>query len=173
MDPVSFQIRRIQADEWHRLRALRLQGLADAPMAFASTLAREEAFPDDAWRQRATNGAAGVDSVTFIAEQDGRWIGLATGILGGSGNWGHAFATVVGMFVDGSARQRGIAAALVERIADWARDRGGTRVVLWVTSDNEAAIALYHRCGFKHTGSTRSVVHEPTRTECEMMRDLE
>jgi len=95
MDPVSFQIRRIQADEWHRLRALRLQGLADAPMAFASTLAREEAFPDDVWRQRATDGAAGVDSVTFIAEQDGRWIGLATGILGGSGNLGHAFATVV------------------------------------------------------------------------------
>jgi len=76
------------------------------------------------------------------------------------------------MFVDGSARQGGIGAALVERIADWTRDRGGTRVVLWVTSGNEAAIALYHRCGFKHTGSTRPVVHEPTRTECEMMREL-
>jgi hypothetical protein len=35
--------------------------------------------------------------VTFIAEQDGRWIGLATGLITGSPD-----PILVGMFVDGS-----------------------------------------------------------------------
>jgi hypothetical protein len=73
-------IRRIRPDEGPRQRAFRLRALADAPMAFGSTLAREEAFTDDVWRQRAERGASGADNVTFVAEQDGRWLGIATGL---------------------------------------------------------------------------------------------
>ena len=46
-------IRRIRAEEGPSLRALRLRALADAPMAFGSTLAREEAFTEDEFRARA------------------------------------------------------------------------------------------------------------------------
>jgi GNAT superfamily N-acetyltransferase len=169
---MSLQIRCIRADEWHRLRALRLRALADAPMAFASTLAREQAFPDDVWHARAADGALGIDRVTFIAEEDGRWIGLATGLLADPADSHQAAPTLVGMFVDGVARRRGLGVALVERIARWARDRGETRLVLWVTSDNKAAIALYRRCGFRCTGTTRAAAHTPTHTEQEMMCDL-
>jgi len=75
---MSWKIRRIRPDEG--LRALRLHALADAPEAFGLTLAREEAFPEEVWHERAIGGAAGRDRVTFIAEQDGRWVGLATGL---------------------------------------------------------------------------------------------
>jgi hypothetical protein len=51
-------VERVRAAEWRELRELRLRALADAPEAFASTLAREAAFPDDVWRQRA-QGRAG------------------------------------------------------------------------------------------------------------------
>jgi GNAT superfamily N-acetyltransferase len=170
---MSLQIRRIHADEWQRLRALRLHALADAPMAFSSTLAREQAFPDDVWHERAAGGAAGIDRVTFIAEEDGRWIGLATGLLADPADSHQAAPTLVGMFVDGAARRRGVGVALVERIARWARERGETRLVLWVASDNKAAIALYRRCGFRRTGAARAFAHTPTHTEREMMRDLE
>jgi len=141
-------------------------------MAFASTLAREQAFPDDVWHERATAGASGINRVTFIAEEDGRWIGLATGLLADPADSHQAAPTLVGMFVDGAARRRGVGVALVEMIARWVRDRGETRLVLWVTSGNQAAIALYRRCGFRSTGATRAVAHTPTHTEWEMMRDL-
>ena len=45
-------VRRFAANEWRVYRALRLHALRDAPDAFGSTLAREEAFPDDEWVQR-------------------------------------------------------------------------------------------------------------------------
>jgi GNAT superfamily N-acetyltransferase len=170
---MSLQIRCIRANEWHRLRALRLRALADSPMAFGSTLAREQAFPDDVWQKRAAGGASGIDRVTFIAEEDGRWIGLATGLLTDPADSHQAAPTLVGMFVEGAARRRGIGLALVERIARWARDHRETRLVLWVTSDNKAAIALYRRCGFRCTGATRALAHTPTHTEREMMRNLE
>lgn len=154
------------------MRELRLRALADAPMAFGSTLAREQAFPDDIWHERAADGAAGIDRVTFIAELEGRWVGLATGLLAGPTDSHQADPTLVGMFVDGAARRRGAGGALIESIARWARDRGGTRLVLWVTSGNETAIALYGRCGFRPTGATRPLAHAPSHTEREMVRDL-
>jgi GNAT superfamily N-acetyltransferase len=169
---MSMRIRRIHADEWQRLRAFRLHALADAPMAFGSTLAKEEAFSDDVWHDRAAGAAAGVDRITFIAEQEGRWLGLATGLLGGPDDSDDSFPTLVGMFVDGSARRRGIGADLVENIVRWVQDRGYATLVLWVTSNNEAAVELYRQCFFRPTGATRPLSHSPTHAELEMMRDL-
>ena len=65
------QIRRIRPNEWHLLRELRLQALADAPLAFAATLAQEEAFPEKLWRERAVreglNKALRIGASTEIA----------------------------------------------------------------------------------------------------------
>jgi len=61
------EIRRIRADEGLRLRAIRLHALADSPMAFGSTLAREEAYPETIWHERAAGGATGRNVVTIVA----------------------------------------------------------------------------------------------------------
>ena len=74
------EIRRIRADEGLRLREVRLRALAEAPLAFGSTLAREQTFPESAWHERAAGGASGSDRATFIAEGAGRWVGMATGV---------------------------------------------------------------------------------------------
>jgi hypothetical protein len=76
----SVEIRRIRADEGLRLREVRLRALADAPTAFGSSLAREQAFAESTWHERAADGAAGSDRVTFVAEEAGRLVGLATGV---------------------------------------------------------------------------------------------
>jgi GNAT superfamily N-acetyltransferase len=148
------------------LRALRLHALAEAPMAFGSTLAHEQDFADDVWRERALGASVGCDRATFIAERDKQWVGLATGVAR------NADPLLVGMFVDSTARRLGVGIALIEAVSAWARGCGATRLTLWVTSGNDPAVALYQRCRFRPTGVTRPLAHTPTLAECEMIRDL-
>ena len=166
---MNVNIRRIRADEGLQLRALRLRALADAPMAFGSTLAREEAFAEHVWHERAAGGASGSDHVTFIAERDGRWIGLATGLADDPDGSG---PVLVGMFVDPAERRHRVGVALVEAVTAWARTRGAARLSLWVTSTNTPAIALYDCCGLLATGEARPIGHTPSLTELRMVRDL-
>src|SRR5262249_4141311 len=77
---LTTEIRRIRPGEGLKLRALRLRALADTPMAFGSTLAREQAFPESVWHERAAGAAAGLGRATFIAAEADQWIGLATGL---------------------------------------------------------------------------------------------
>ena len=165
-------IRRIRADEGPLLRALRLRALGDAPMAFGSTLAHEQGYPADLWRERAVDASGGCDRATFIAEHEGHWVGLATG-LARSEDPQHPGPLLVGMFVDSTVRRLGVGVALVEAVSGWAQACGASRLTLWVTSGNDPAVALYHRCGFRLTGITRPLAHTPTRAECEMIRNLQ
>jgi GNAT superfamily N-acetyltransferase len=169
---MSPEVRKIRADEGLRLRALRLHALADSPTAFGSTLAREEAFADSVWHERAARGAAGGDGVTFVAEQDDAWIGLVTGLVEDTEDPKRSGPVFVGMFVDRAQRRHGVGAALVEAVAAWARARGASRLFLWVTSSNEPALALYRRCGFRPTGETKPNAHTPTLPELQMVLDL-
>ena len=166
---MSVRIRRVRPDEGLRVRALRLQALADAPLAYGSTVAREQAFDDTVWHERARDGAAGVDRVTFVAEDKNRWVGLVTGMV--DETMGSRFA-LVGMFVEPAARGQGIGAALVDAVADWARGRGAPHLYLGVTATNQGAIRLYHRCGFRPTGGREPLGHTPTETVLEMVRDV-
>jgi GNAT superfamily N-acetyltransferase len=162
-------VRRIRPDESRRLRGLRLRALADAPLAFGSTLAREEAFAEEVWQERAARGATGEDLVTYVAEEGQRWIGVATGIFRDPEG---PRLELVGMFVEPVARGRGVGAALVETVCACARDRGMARLYLWVTSTNQAALALYRRCGFRPTGRSQPLDHTPSLSELEMVRDV-
>ncbi len=166
---MNVEVRRIRPDEGLRLRALRLRALADSPMAFGSTLAREEAFPARVWHERAAGGAAGDERVTFIAERDGEWVGLATGLADDEEG---SEPMLVGMFVDPAERGRSVGRALVEAVTAWARARGAGRLSLWVGSANNPAIALYAACGFRPTGDTQPLAHTPSLTELRMVSDL-
>ena len=165
------EIRRIRADEGLRLREVRLRALADAPMAFGSNLAREQAFAESVWHERAAGGASGVERATFIAEEAGRWVGLATGVARHPDGPEHS-PMLIGMFVDSTQRGRGVGAALVERVTEWTRALGAEHLYLWATSTNRPAIALYERCGFKHTEESRPLEHTPSLREVLMKRSL-
>src|ERR1700752_3191649 len=103
-EPVN--IRGLTAQDWRQLRDARLAALAEAPYAFASTLAREEAFTDETWRERAGSGQ------TFAAWADGTITGLATGLPEESRPGWH----LVGMWVSPACRGQGVADRLVSAV---------------------------------------------------------
>ena len=164
------EIRRIRADEGRRLREVRLRALADAPTACGSSLAREQAFAESSGT-RGIGGAAGADRVTFVAEEAGRLVGLATGVARHQDGPDHS-PMLIGMFVDSTQRGRGVGAALVERVTEWARTLAAPHLYLWATSTNRPAIALYEKCGFSQTEETRPLDHTPSRREVLMKRRL-
>ena len=170
-DEPRVAIRRIRADEGLRLRTIRLRALAEAPTAFGSTLAREEAFVESVWHERASGGAAGADRATFIAEEADRWVGLATGVAHHQEGPEHS-PMLIGMFVDSTQRGRGVGAGLVNTVTEWARTLAAEHLYLWATSTNRPAIALYERCGFTPTGESRPLEHTPTLREVLMRRRL-
>jgi ribosomal protein S18 acetylase RimI-like enzyme len=165
-------VRRIRAEEWEWLRAIRLRALADAPMAFGSTLADEQARPDEFWRGRAAGGASDDDRATFIAERNGVWVGIGTCVLE-AGGAGERPAWIFGMWVDPAVRRQGTAQALLRFLAGWARERGADVLNLHVTATNAPAIALYERLGFRTTGATEPLAHTPSVRENHMACSLE
>lgn len=164
-------IRRIRPDEGLQLRALRLCALADAPMAFGSTLAHEQAFAESVWHERAVGGAAGAARATFIAQEDTQWVGLATGLAEDPDKLGHG-PMLAGMFVDPAWRGKGVGSALVNAVAAWARTLPATDLYLWVTATNNPALALYEKCGFTRTAEVRPLPHSPAVLEVLMICSL-
>ena len=163
---MGIEVRPVRPDEAAALKALRLRALAEAPLAFGSTLAREAAFTDDIWAERA---AATHERCVFVALDGGRWVGIATALAHAPDQPGPA---LVGMFVDPAQRGRGVVDALLDAAAGWVREHGGRALYLWATSTNTPAIRAYTRCGFHPTGDSRPLAHTPSLSEIRMLRDL-
>jgi ribosomal protein S18 acetylase RimI-like enzyme len=176
-DPPSLAVRQLVADDWAGLRQARLAALAEAPYAFASTLAREQAFEDDVWRDRAGSGAT---FGAFDAFEDATIIGLATGfpVDGDAATDAPARSRqpewhLVGMWVAPAYRARGVADRLVEAVCDQAQHAGAATVTLWVTEVNDRARAFYRRLGFAPTGERQLVRPDaPDHWEEELARPL-
>lgn len=134
-------IRATRPDDWQLLRDVRLRALQEAPYAFLTTYEEAAAQPDEHWQERA---APSDRAATFVLEGDGRFDGLVTGFADEES----PTVYLVGMWVAPERRGTGAGQQLVERVIEWARERGATRVVLAVEAGNERAARLYERCGF-------------------------
>jgi len=134
----------IAEDDWLVLREIRLQALADSPSSFGSTLAREQAFTDEPWRERARGSET---TRLFLASKDGTALGIAGVFDEGDGS-----VQLVSVWVTPAHRGRGVARALTTAALRFAAERGFSLVRLWVTDGNAAARALYERFGFTPTG---------------------
>ncbi|HTO09835.1 MAG TPA: GNAT family N-acetyltransferase [Myxococcota bacterium] len=142
-------IRKLREDEWRLLRELRLRALRDSPDSF-SPLAEEVAREDDAYWQRGARAfGTGEHAALFVAERDGRAVGLVSATAAaGTGYIG-------AMWLDPGARGAGLGRALLEAACSALRARGCARLVLSVTETNQRAIALYQSAGFALTGDSK------------------
>jgi ribosomal protein S18 acetylase RimI-like enzyme len=158
-------IEAIGPDGWSRWRSLRLAALADAPEAFSARLADWQGVRDTEARWRAR--LALLRSVNLLATTPGADVGMASC----AAVEGARSVELASMWVEPSARGRGVADALVEAAVKWAEDQRADRVTLGVMQSNSRAIRLYLRHGFTRTDQpvTR---HSGGRVEQYMVRTL-
>ena len=158
------EIRQIGPDAWKQLRATRLAALQDAPEAYESTYEGSLAFDEDEWRRRA--GAHPV----FLALSGEEPVGMAVGLRDEGTRPGSR--DLVSMWVSPDLRGRGIAARLIDAVANWARADGAGELHLWVVVGNAAARAAYDRAGFVATGERQPVRGAGNRIEERMVLAL-
>ncbi|MDL4820589.1 GNAT family N-acetyltransferase [Actinomadura opuntiae] len=152
-------VRLLEVEDWSLYRSVRLASLADAPEAFCSTLAREEAFAPEVWRERVAARN------TYLAETEDGPGGVVAVVPGEDGA-----AELVGMWVAPAARGRGVGDLLVRAALDWTAERGLSELRLWVVEGNSRAERLYARHGFARTGVTQP--HRPGEKQFEMAHVL-
>ncbi|MBD7957850.1 GNAT family N-acetyltransferase [Microbacterium sp. Sa4CUA7] len=154
-------VRRVRADEWRRVRRLRIEAVSDpdAGIAFLSTPEQERARDDAFWQQRAADAASGDTAAQFVAESADGWVGTATVLVRPSGAADHTGRTVwttradvVGVYVRPDHRGSGAVDGLLDAAAHRAASLGLRRLTLDVHADNTRAQAAYRRAGFVPTG---------------------
>lgn len=146
------------------MRELRLAALLDAPVHFWAVHSEEVEEPESWWRK------VTIEEAWFVAYDEGRPVGIAAGLSDPEAP--PVTLDLVSMWVTPRDRGRGVARALIEAIATWAREEGGDVLSLWATSTNDAAFRLYESAGFERTG--RSVEHprDPSLRFIELARPL-
>jgi GNAT superfamily N-acetyltransferase len=153
-------VRRAVQSDWESSRAIRLEALQHAPLAFASTYEREIALSEPHWRERIARSAQ------FLALDDaGSVVGTATGFVDAEDP---RTTQLVAMYLTASARRHGVGEQLVRAVVGDARAVGAHQVRLHVVETNPGAERLYARCGFVRTGATMPLPHRPDLLEHEM-----
>jgi len=165
MEPLATPvIRRIRPDDWPLLRALRLEMLADTPIAYGEALDQAAARSPEFWSSRAATRAKGPAESTFLAVVDGALMGAANGVE-------HQDRTLVlGVYVAPAYRGSGLIGRLIAEIAAWSLASGRTELGLEVARQNPRAVTAYERLGFVRTGASRPHELFPDVDEEEMVR---
>lgn len=162
MAPVT--VRRVRPEDAARVRALRLEMLADAPLAFLERIDQAAARPHAEYLTRIAQVSTGLTTAQFIAEADGRLVGHA----GGSGAVG--VTMVYAVYVTPDWRGSGVVGQLVAEVAEWSRTARRPRLELEVVVGNDRAVRAYRRLGFVDTGRRAPHPRIPVLTEMLMSR---
>jgi ribosomal protein S18 acetylase RimI-like enzyme len=165
----AYGVRRTVEEDWPEVRALRLEMLADTPLAYLETLDHALGRSEAEWRSWAREGSS-EDSITVVAiAGGGRFVGTMMSKVprGASGPF------LFGVYVAPGFRGRsaGVTDALLDRIEEWAATRGST-LTLEVHERNARAIAAYRRRGFVETGHLRPYPLAAGGLEVEMIKRL-
>jgi RimJ/RimL family protein N-acetyltransferase len=137
---VSWNTRRLRAEDAEAYRQLRIEGLRDSPAAFGSSLAEEADRPASAWAERLDQG------FVFGLSENGVLVGIAGFYCETMRNTKHR-GHVVGVYLTPSARGRGGSDLLIAAVIAEARNHV-LQLHLVVTQSNHAARRLYERQGF-------------------------
>ncbi|MBY8931376.1 MULTISPECIES: GNAT family N-acetyltransferase [Pseudomonas] len=141
-------IRPLDADDAQAYRALMLEAYDTYPQAFTSSVAERAAMPLSWWEKR-------LDSPLdrLLGAFEGDQLAGIVGLAFEPREKARHKVTLFGMYVTQAYQQRGLGRQLVEAALVEARRHPRLKLIqLTVTAGNEAALALYQRCGFIQYG---------------------
>jgi GNAT superfamily N-acetyltransferase len=141
----------ISPNEWQRLRAIRLQALADSENAFGGTFEAESAEDESAWRAKFEKLDFLIASVDGI---DGAMLSIE--VL--DGDFG-ATCWVGGCWSDPQFRGKGLMRAMFSYIDQQDKDWKIQGLGVW--TDNYNAIAAYEKLGFVKMGEDTESTRKP------------
>lgn len=129
------------------LRAVRRTLPPVLPHTSLSPTADERWLAGDSRARDRLDAALGVlegpEEVGFARFEEGGVV-VARGRVAASGDW----AGITDVWVAAGHRRRGLGAALMAVLLEWAAERGATTAYLQTRGDNPAALAMYERLGF-------------------------
>ena len=152
----------LHADEWARLRDIRLKALIDSPHAFGGTYENERLFDEDSWRLEFAKQAF------VIASVDGIDAGMmyVENLVGDFG----ATCWIGGCWSDPDFRGVGLMRAMFEFLDKQAASRDWLIQGLGVWTDNDLAISAYEKLGFVEVGGPQPSSRQPGKFYQQMIR---
>jgi ribosomal protein S18 acetylase RimI-like enzyme len=150
-------IRLLNADEWVKLRNIRLAALQESPQAFLSTYERENVYDADRWRAEFIRG----NWYTGIVA--GRSVSLL-GVTREPGMPVHE-CYLEYMWVSPEHRRSGMAIGMLTMVLERLRAADVRTVFVWVLDGNGAARNLYERIGFVDSNHRQALAERPDRSE--------
>ncbi|QOQ73414.1 GNAT family N-acetyltransferase [Pseudomonas poae] len=141
-------IRTLGAGDAEGYRALMLEAYGAYPQAFTSSVAERALMPLSWWQKRLDNP---LDSL--LGAFDGDVLAGIVGLAYEPREKARHKVTLFGMYVNDAYQRNGLGRQLVEAALAEARKHPRLQVIqLTVTAGNDAAFALYQRCGFIQYG---------------------
>jgi RimJ/RimL family protein N-acetyltransferase len=160
-------VRRIRPEDAARMRALRLEMLADAPLAFLETVAEAAARPHADYAARIAAVSRGAATAQFVADPGGRFVGHAGGTVVPEEP---GLTVIYAVYLTPAWRGTGLLGELVDAVAAWSRACGRPELMLEVVVGNDRAYRAYQRLGFVDTGVRVPHPKIPTLRELQMRR---
>lgn len=143
-------VTRLAEADWRLFAALRLRALTDTVGTRDPQFLQEQAFTAVQWRRRLSAHAQ------FAALEDDHLVGLI-----GAQRATTDSVYLYSLWLEPTARGRGLGHALVSAAVDWARSEQARVVTLRVDATNASARGVYERLGFGVT-TTASIAGELT-----------
>lgn len=141
-------IRTLGAGDAEAYRALMLEAYGAYPQAFTSSVAERAAMPLSWWEKRLSGP---LDQL--LGGFEGEELAGIVGLAFEPREKARHKVTLFGMYVTQAHQQKGLGRRLVEAALVEARKHPRLKLIqLTVTAGNDAAIALYQRCGFVQYG---------------------
>ncbi|UVJ40346.1 GNAT family N-acetyltransferase [Arthrobacter sp. CJ23] len=170
------RIRRLARSDWQLLRDVRLEMIADTPMAYVESLAAAKRQTDTQWQERAA-AMSEDSSVTLVADggQDGSRISALMRVVIKHPQEPGRPRQVMLSSVYVAPEHRGLGLAdqlLLESCAVAETDLGAGIIELGVHEDNTRALKFYERHGFRTTGARRPYPQDKSKSELVMERRL-